>query len=120
VLTGRWEQVRHTVRGEVYFTFGSSTTLGTGTMSISLPVPVTGNKLGGGAGVGFVGTSSYRTNAGAYFIGLTSAPASATSFTALIPTSTTVTNLGRWSNTQPSGQVAGDSWYFGFGYEVDT
>jgi hypothetical protein len=117
-LVGRWEQQRKTVRGDVGFTFGSSTTIGTGTMNISLPKAVSANKIA--VGTAFIGLAGFRSNAGFYYSGQTAAGASATTFTVLIPTTSTASNMGRWSNTQPSGQVAGDQWLMQFQYEVDT
>lgn len=111
-VAGSWSQVGKRILANVRIT--TVTALGSGTYSVSLPAATDSSY----ATDDVLGTVKFRTNAGVYVMGM-GMWGTTTTVSVLIPTpGGTNPNMGRWSNTAPAGQVAGDTWNFMFEYQA--
>ena len=111
-LTGKWAQFGKLIVGEAILTIGSTTTVGTGTYSISLPATSSS-------------TSDYYkgcrgTFGGTTRIGMVTVGSSVATFSALWPTTGTADNstASGWSATAPAAPVSGDVYRFPFMFEM--
>jgi hypothetical protein len=103
--------------GTAQIALSAVTTLGTSTITISLPANISASAT---SNYHVLGTTMYRTNAGLIVAGVLTA-AAAGGNTAYIRTavpSAANPNLVAWAGNNPAGQVVGDAWYIAFDYET--
>lgn len=113
--TGYYQYVnRSTVAARVKIVIGTVTTLGSATITVTLPVNC--KTTGYTAGITPIGSGIFDGNATNPYIALPTYNATGT-FTVLVG-SATAPNTGRWTGANPSGQVAGDIWEFNLLYEA--
>jgi hypothetical protein len=91
------------------------TSLGSGTYSISCPPGLPG--VGGLQTDTPIGIARYRSNAGAYTMGIVTAGGTSFGVLVTVPASPNP-NMARWASTSPAGQINGDTWAFSGLYET--
>lgn len=89
------------------------TTLGAGTVSITLPKQASASIV-----AQTYGCTRYRTNAGGYSMGICEIAASTNGVTILTMAPGGTASLARLSGATPAGQVVGDSWVMWGTYEI--
>lgn len=88
-----------------------------GATTVTVTLPFTSSATIVGAS-NIIGTTNFRTNAGAYTVGHAYATASSATFSARIAVPGAATpNLSGWTGAVPAGQVGGDIWSFNLVYE---
>lgn len=113
--TGYYQYLNQsTVVARIKVTLNSVTTLGSSTITVSLPVNA--KTTGMTVGATPLGTAMFDGNSTSPYLGVATYNATG-SFSVLISTAT-APNTARWTGAAPSGQVANDEWYFHLIYEV--
>lgn len=114
-VSGRYLQIQKLVAFEVQVQLSAVTTLGSSTITVTLPVAATASLPTQNQS----GTAQFRTNAGVFTGGVITIGASGTTFTVLIAVPAAANpNLSRWTGAAPAGQVVGDIWSFSGTYEA--
>lgn len=113
--TGYYQYVnRSTVAARVKIVIGTVTTLGSATITVSLPVNC--KTTGYTANVTPIGSGVFDGNATVPYMALPTFAATG-SFNVLV-NAATAPQTSRWTGAAPAGQVAGDVWEFNLLYEA--